>query len=381
MKNTINLSIILFAFLTGTSFSFAQDISETEKIIKYLESTIEYSDKIIVSNTAQEVAALDIIKNRLVFETGENYGSVLREQYFINSDNKLTPFKTATDILSSNEFIESIKAKKFKLSTEEDGVAFQTMLKLIDTEPGFGFFKENLSWYFIRSKFFDDIRAYVVVTDTEGQISSIVYKKKLMKEVPKILQKIGAYIPQNKDSEKSIISKKDSTYMHNYLLDKVNCVFEISPRKFYSVNKKSAPSIFECAFTISTDDDATSKHRFMLVSNSKEYLKPSRDEILKMPFFLEYLQEQHKIKTEEDARLFQDLLDNLTLFSSSNNDVKTFYNKENIWVFVREKSFGDLKGYILKIDVEYRISYIEYTTISDENIARIKKKNSNLKVD
>ena len=174
MKNTINLSIILFAFLTGTSFSFAQDISETEKIIKYLESTIEYSDKIIVSNTAQEVAALDIIKNRLVFETGENYGSILREQYFINSDNKLTPFKTATDILSSNEFIESIKTKKFKLSTEEDGVAFQTMLKLIDTEPGFGFFKENLSWYFIRSKFFDDIRAYVVVTDTEGQISSIV---------------------------------------------------------------------------------------------------------------------------------------------------------------------------------------------------------------
>ena len=79
--------------------------------------------------------------------------------------------------------------------------------------------------------------------------------------------------------------------------------------------------------------------------------------------------------------MFQDLLDNLTLFSSSNNDVKTFYNKENIWVFVREKSFGDLKGYILKIDVEYRISYIEYTTISDENIARIKKKNSNLKVD
>lgn len=378
MKKIINLTILLF---TVTNFCLAQDSPETEKIIKYLESTIEYRDKIIVSNTSQEVVELDIIKNKLIFETGESYGSIIREQYFINSGNKLTPFKTTNDILSSNEFIESIKIKKFKLNTEEDGVAFQSMLKLIDAEGGFGFFKENNTWYFIRSKFFDDIRAYVVVTDTKGQISSIVYKKKLMKEVPKILQRIGEYIPQNKDLEKNIISKEDSTYMHNYLLDKVNCVFEISPRKFYSVNKKSTPSIFECTYTISKDDESTSKRRFMLVSNDKAYLKPSGDEILKMPFFLEYLQEKHKIKTEEDGRLFQDLLDDLIPVSKSNNNVKTFYNEESIWVFVREKRFGDLKGYILKIDVKYRVSYLEYTAISDENIARIKKKDPNYKVD
>ena len=373
MKNIINITIMLFALLAVTNFSLAQNSAETEKIIKYLESTIEYNGVLLFSGTSQEVVALDIIQNRLIFETGEKYGSILRQQYFINSGNKLKPFKTVNDILSSNEFIESIKIKKFKLNTEEDGVAFQSMLKEIDGESGLGFFKENNSWYFIRTKFFDDFRAYVVVTDTKGQISSIVYKKKLMKEVPEMLQKIGVYIPQNKDSEKKIISKKDSTYMHNYLLDKVNCVFEISPRKFYSVNKKSDPSIFECAFKITNDDDSTSKHRFMLVSNDKEYLKPSGDEILKMPFFLEYLQEKHKIKTEEDGRLFQDLLDDLTPVSKSNNDFKTFYNKENIWVFVREKSFGDLKGYVLKIDIKYKVSYIEYTTISDENIERIKK--------
>lgn len=372
MKNIINITIMLFALLAVTNFSLAQNSAETEKIIKYLESTIEYCDKIIISNTSQEVVALDIISNSLIFETGENYGSLLREQYFINSDNKLTSFNTVSDILASNEFIESIKAKKFKLNTEEDGVAFQTMLKLIDGESGYGFFKEDNSWYFIRSKFFDDIRAYVVVTDAKGQISSIVFNKKLMNEVPETLQRVGEYIPQNKDLE-NIISKKDSAYMHNYLLDKVNCVFEISPRKYYSVNKKATPSIFECAFKITNKDDSISEHKFMLVSNNKEYLKPSRDEILKMPSFLEYLQEKHKIKTEEDGKLFQDFLDDFTLASKSNNKVKTFYNKENIWVFVREKSFGDLKGYVVKVDGEYKVSYIENNTISDENIARIKK--------
>lgn len=368
MKNTI----ILFALLTLTNLSFAQ--TETEKIIKYLESTIEYSGKLIVSKTSQEVVALDIIQNRLIFETGEKYGSILRQQYFMKSGKKLIPFKTTNDILSSDEFIESIKTKKFKLNTEEDGVAFQSMLKQIDGESGYGFFKENNSWYFIRSKFFDDLRAYVVVTDIKGQISSIVFKKKLMNEVPKTFQKIGVYISHNNDSKKGEISKNDNAYMHNYMLDKVNCVFEISPPKFHSENKEPTPSLFECSFAITAHDNSISKHRFKLVSKNKGYLKPSRDEILKMPFFLEYLKENYEIKTEEDGSLFQDLLDDFTPVRKSDSNVKTFYNKENIWVFVRQTYTSDLKGYIVKIDEKYRISYIEYTTISDENIARVKNK-------
>lgn len=381
MKKIINITIMLFTLLAVTNFSLAQNSAETEKIIKYLESTIEYNGVLLFSSTSQEVVALDIIQNRLIFETGEKYGSILRQQYFINSGNKLTSFKTTNDILSSNEFIEGIKTKKFKLNTEEDGVAFQTILKLIDGESGLGFFKENNTWYFIRAKFFDKIRAYVVVTDAKGQISSIVYNKKLMNDIPNILQKIGVYIPQYMDSKKNSISEKDNSYMHNYLLDKVNCVFEISPRKFYSVNKKSTPSIFECAFEITNYDDSKSKHRFMLVSNNKEYLKPSRDEILKMPFFLEYLQEEYIIKTEEDGRLFQNFLDDFTPVRKSDSNVKTFYNKENIWVFVRQTFTRDLKGYIVKIDGKSRVSYIEYTTISDENIARIKKIDPDSKMD
>jgi len=394
MKKIINLTTMLFTLLIVTNFSFAQDKAETEKITKYLESTIEYRHWLIVSHTwPQKVLALDIIESELTFNPGkEKTTIIIQEQYFIKSDNKLIPYKTLNDMLSSNEFIGSIKTKKFKLNTEEDGVAFQSMLWLIDKEPGLGFFKENNSWYFIRSKFFDDIEAYVVTTDKKGQIASVVYQKKLRKEVPKTLlpsaatllaislQSIGT--KQDMDVEKVTISKKDSTYMHNYLLDDLNYVFEISPNSFNSVNEISTLSIFKCALKI-TDEFAIGKDPFLLVVSNNEYItKSSVERVLKMPLFLKSLQEKYKIETEEDARLFLNVLEDLVLIKNNfYNDIKTFYKKENMWIFVRKKRFNDLEGYILKVDKRYRVSYIEYTTISDENIERIKNKDPDFKMD
>jgi len=391
MKKIINLTIMLFALLTVTSFSFAQDKAETERIIKYLESTIEYNGKLIISSRLQKILASDIIESSLTFSNDQSGSyNVIQEQYFIRSGNQLTPYKTLNDMLSSSEFIESIKTKKFELNTFKDGFDFQSMLFPIDNKRGLGFFKEENSWYFIRSKFFDDIKAYVVTTDEKGQISSVVYEKKLKKEVPKTFQKSyeeklmkevakmikkSDEVSQNNDSETNIISKKDSTYMHNYLLSNLNYVFEISPQSLNSVNKISTISIFKCALKI-IKVDAILKNPFLLVANNNEYIKQSSGErVLKMPLFLKSLQEKYKIETEEDARLFQDLLDDLDLFNFGfHNDIKTFYKKENMWVFVRKKRFDDFEGYILKADKKYRVSYIEYTTISDENIERIKNK-------
>ncbi len=395
MKKTINLTIMLFALLTVTSFSFAQDIAETEKITKYLESTIEYRSRLIVSSTSQEVLASNISESRLTFNTGQKGDNIIQEQYFIKSGDKITPHKTLNDMLSSSEFIESIRTKKFKLNTDDDVLAFQSMLRLIDQEPGLGFFKENNSWYFIRSKFFDDIEAFVVTTD-EGQISSIVYVEKLKKEVPKTLQKSNESAEmkdaanmaaksvksaQNSDSEENSIFKKDSTYMHNYLLNDLNYVFEVSPQSLNSVNKLSTVSIYKCALKI-TDEFAIGRSPFFLVVNNNEYIKQSSgDKVIKMPLFLKSLQEKYKIKTEENAKLFLNVLDDLQLFSKSDNNLKTFYNKENVWIFVRKKRFDDLEGYILLLDKDYRVSYIEYTPISEENIARIKKKDPNFQMD
>jgi hypothetical protein len=383
-KNLISQIAILFAFLLATSVSFAQNNVEQTKINNYLESTIKYSNKLIISSTSQIVLASDIIESNLTFSTGDNGSSTIQEQYFIKSGNKLTAFRYKSDLLASNEFIESIKSKKFKLNTEDDGVTFQSMLKLIDNERGLGFFKEDNIWYFIRSEFFDDIRAYVITTDKKGQISMMVYEDELKKTLPETLLRAGEII-QDTDSEKIIISKKDSAFMHNYLLDNVNYVFEISPLDFYSINKISTISLNKCNLKVTEGDEemtSTTNSSCMLVSSNDEYIKQaSVNGLLEMPLFLKSLQEKYTLKTEDDARLFQYVLDDLTPVSSFDIELKTFHKKDNMWFFVREKSFDDLKGYILVVNDKNKVSYMEYATISEESILRIKMKDPNYKVD
>ena len=376
---------MLFAFLLITSISFAQNNAEQTKINNYLESTIKYNNKIIISGNAQKVLVSDIIESNLTFSTGDKYSyTTIQEQYFIKSGNKLIPFRFKSDMLISSEFIESIKSKKFTLNTEDDGVAFQSVLKLMDNERGLGFFKEDNTWYFIRSEFFDDIKAYVVITDKKGNISTIVYEDELKKDLPETLLKAGEVL-QNTDNKEALISEKDSIYMHEFLLDKSNYIFEISPLNFYSVNKISTISINKCALKITEGEEgmsSTTTNSCMLISNNNEYIKQaSVKKLLGMPLFLKSLQEKYTIKTEDDARLFQYVLDDLTPVSSSDIELKTFYKKDNMWFFVREKTFDDIKGYILVVDDKDKVSYLTYTTISEESILRIQMKDPNYKVD
>jgi len=69
-------------------------------------------------------------------------------------------------------------------------------------------------------------------------------------------------------------------------------------------------------------------------------------------------------------------LNSLLLFSRSDNDPKDLYKKGDMWIFVRKKHFDDLEGYVLLLDKDLKVSYIEYSAISDENIAIIKLNNA-----
>ncbi len=151
----------------------------------------------------------DIIEGKLAFSDGD-YGtySIMQKQYFMKYGNKLIAFPYENEMFASKEFIKNIKSKNFRLNTEEDGVAFQSMLKLFDNERGLGFFEEDDIWYFIRDEFFDDIKAYVVTTDNKGQVLSIVYEGKLEKQLPEILLKPGNLL-QNNNIENTDISGND----------------------------------------------------------------------------------------------------------------------------------------------------------------------------
>lgn len=375
------LLVSIFAIISVVAFG--QNNAEQTKIKEHLESTILNKNTLLISSTSQNVIAADIFQSELLFSSSHHDGhNILRLEYFIKTGNKLTSFRDRNDLLVSNEFIESIKAKKFNLNTEDDGITFQTILKLLDNERGLGFFIEDNNWYFIRSKFFDDIKAYIVTTDKNGQITSVVYKDELKKSLPETLLQAGENIDAT-NSEASI-SKKDNDFMQNYLLDNINYEFEISPLDFHSINKISTISLNKCNLKV-TEGEAgnswTNNIPFMLISNNNEYIKSTIDGLLEMPIFLNSLQEKYTLKTEDDARLFQYVLDDLSPVSKFDIELKTFYKKDNMWFFVREKRFDDLQGYILLVDDKNKVSSMEYATISEENILRIKMNDPNFKVD
>lgn len=374
-------SILTFIALIISISVHSQNNAEQTKIKNYLESTLLNKNTLLVNNASQNVTASDIYQNELHFSTSHQDGhNILQLQYFIKIDNKLTAYRDRNDMLASSEFIKS--TNMFTLNTKDDGIAFQSVLKLLDFERGQGFFIENNSWYFIRETRFGEKKAYVVTTDNKGQISTIVYKDELKKTLPKPLLQSGETIDYS-DSE-AIISKKDSAYMHQYLLDNVIYEFEISPLNFYSLNKISTLSINKCNLKVTEGEEGnsyTNNTPFMLVSNIDEYIKTSVDGLLEMPIFLNSLQKKYKLKTEDDARLFQYVLDDLLPVSKFDIELKTFYRKDNMWFFVREKRFDDLYGFIILVDDKNKVSYIEYTTISEESIIRLKMKDPNYKID
>ncbi|UMB59821.1 hypothetical protein MHL31_12125 [Lutibacter sp. A80] len=375
------LFILFFAFVNITAFS--QNNAEQAKIKDYLESTLLNKNTILISKTSQNIVASDIFQSELLFSTNHHDGhNIIQLQYFIKTEGKLIAFKDRNDMLASSEFLESIKSKKFKLITENDGVAFQSVLKLLDFQRGLGFFTEENTWYFIRDKFFDDIKAYIVTTDNKGQILSIIYQDELKKTLPETLLQAGENIDST-NSEASI-STKDNDFMHNYLLAHVNYEFEVTPLDFHSLNKISTISLNKCNLKITEGEPGnswTNNIPFMLISNNNEYIKSSVDGLLEMPIFLNSLQEKYTIETEDDARLFQNVLDDIAPVSQFGIELKTFYKKDNMWFFVREKRFDDLYGYILIVDDKNKVSYIEYAIISEEGILRLKMKDPNYKVD
>lgn len=377
--------LIILIFLLLNVSVFCEETAEQKKINKYLLSTVQLKNKQIVSSKSQSISISDIIEGSLTFSTGDaNAYNTIKAEYFLKSNNKLISFSDINTLIASKEFIASIKAKKFNLKTEDDAVAFQSFLKLIDNERGLGYFKEDNTWYFIRSKFFKRVRACIVKTDKMGQVAEISIADELKKAVPEKLLKVGE-TTFNANSKKSIVSKKDSIFIYNSLKSNSNYTFEVSPLDFYSLNKISTISISNCAMKVTEGVEnmsSTSITRFMLVSNNNEYIKKtSINDLFKMPLFIKSLQKKYTIKTKEDARLFQYILDDLEPISQSDIALKTFYKKDNMWVFVREKRFDDIKGYIVLLDDKNKVSYMEYTEISEESFLKIKMRDPNFKVD
>ncbi len=94
--------IILVVFLLLSNISFAQQDAQSKEAIEYLKSTIEYSNKLLVSSNLQIVTSSDIIEAELFIYTGDQYNNeLIFLNWFLKIDNKLIPFQSVNDLLAS----------------------------------------------------------------------------------------------------------------------------------------------------------------------------------------------------------------------------------------------------------------------------------------
>ena len=382
----INLTVkilLSMAFSLVIASGFAQGDKELEPIKNYLESTIMCNNEVVVSSTTQNVTASDIIESSLRFNSGDEYGgyTIITSKHFLKSDGKFIPFDMADLLFSSEAFMESMKAKNFALNSKEDGLAFQSILKLIDDERGLGFFEEGGTWYFVRSTFFDDVSGYVVETNDENQVISIIYHDNLEQEQPETLLQVGEFT--RFDSAGGAISEQDSAFMHNYLVENIDYMFEVTPLDLNSVKKISTLDICKCNLKITEVDEeegysSTMNNGFFLIDNKGEYIKQSSiDNLIGTQLSAESLQEKYQINGEEDALLFQNLLDDLAPVGQNDITLKKFYKRDNMWVYVRDEFFDDLQGYILLLDEDNRVAQILYETISEKTFLRVEMMDAN----
>lgn len=381
MKNIF--FIILFLMMGFLAVS--QVNTETKPINEYLSSTVKYTDKLIVNSSVQSLIKSDILEAGLSVNIGDKYNDALiLSSYFISVDGKLIPFESRSAILSSPEFIELIKNNKFKLKTEENAIALQTLLCLIDNNDPLGYFKIDKTWYFVREEWFGDIKAYEIITDKKSNIISIKYHSDLKKDIPESFSAVNK--KEKFGRIKDDVSKEDSSAAYNYLSQKANYTFSSAKVELPIDTKEASASIYYCGLE-STEiyqagDQCTTNYSFMLMSNNGKYQKfKDGKAVTESDLFSEDILKSIKINNEEDAKAFQGIIDIINPVDNSFRILKKFYLQDGIWFFLRDKSFDDLYGYMVKTDETGAIKFVDYSTITDEDLLRFKMRADDFIVD
>jgi hypothetical protein len=84
-----------------------------------------------------------------------------------------------------------------------------------------------------------------------------------------------------------------------------------------------------------------------------------------MPDFLKLLKADFTLKTDADAKVFQDALDVLypidTTFNKDDLNARAVKHKGNQWIFIRGKFFDHFKGFIVTTDAGGKVTGVKWT--------------------
>ncbi len=402
------LAIMILPIITGRMVA-----STNEDIIKYLESTKEHSETIIVDGALLKISDALFMEAQLGYNLSNNsWGGNLTSIFFLKQGNKLTPIDIDMSMIpTTKEFISSIK-KSFSLKTDEDALSFQTMLSAFDRQAfSKGYYQSGNKWYFVRSEMFGDKSGFLVTTDDAGKVQKIEYTGKFEVEIPEtkdsgekekyneeevlelMLSTFTDIIQAQLDKEsnedmfaaptpKVHPSEKDSKEMQKIVAKMYKHRFEAEVLTSKYLPLVSDAKIYNAALIIdqSTPEYQSESRQNTIVIDYKGEL--SRVGNLKSMFsnnlFLNSIKSDFSLKKEANIKAFNSLLDEL---DPGEKDAVETVKKDNIIAYIREKSFDDKMAYLLLLDKIGKIIAIDYNNYNEKSILKLKAKDPNYKVD
>lgn len=285
--------------------------------------------------------------------------------FLLNGDN-ISIFNTAYQLFSSPEFVKTIRAD-FKINTQADAAIFQDLLYLVDKCSSWtSYFKQDNNWFFIRKTFFEDIEAWKVSTNANGNITAIEYNSKMAVNIPEAVFETDYPSVDYEQLNKYELSENLAQKIRGIIDEKIEYSESAKQYTNETLLAVSDADFYEFSFSLTeeiTDEDGTytssSNQVFQAVAlnNETQYFQ-NFTEILESPLFLESLKPSFVLKEKSDASVFEAMLDDFTNYMRNE---KMVHFEDDVWYFARDESFDNKVGFAIKVDAKGKILSIRYS--------------------
>lgn len=380
MNLRVKFSYLLTLFMLIPVLNYGQS---NDEIMKYLENTVNHNYQYVDNGAFSQISNMELIEARIeVNFTNDEYGGKVIRNYLIKNGVELKKIPSPGVLIEMPEFYQSLQ-NNFVLKNPEDGLVLQTALNVISQEErNEGFFSIGNKWYFIRSAFFGSY--YIVETDNDGKITEIKHTKGIETDIPEEVH-YRSEVKSYPDLVATEIDKNTKEQIAKFL--KVNLaarfeteegVYSLIGSKSEFFNKISEAKLYGVKYIVE-EQQGDQKYESTYYTNLITYKGKiaSADKIWETALFLESTKKLFKLKTNNDATLFRDFLNE----AEGKTDDLRFFKKDDLWLFVRENNFNEEYGYIIKTDEAGNILRLMYSGFTEADILRFRMQDPEFKVD
>jgi hypothetical protein len=316
----------------------------------------------------EKVSTAKVIEAGLVYASAEVDATVFSSNHlFLLNGENISMFNTAYQLFTSPEFTKTIRTD-FKINNKDEAAIFQDLLYLVDQRSSWtSFFKQENNWFFIRKTFFEDIEAWKVSTNANGNITAIEFSSKMEVTVPEEVFEIDYPSLDYEPMDDYVLPDLHAQKIQEIIDGKIGYKESTEEITNETLKAVSDAAFYRFSFSLEeeiTDEDGTytsSTNQVFDAIDFKGNMQLFYDftGVLESPVFLESLKPSFVLKEEADAMVFEAMLDDFTNYMRSQ---KMLFLRGDTWYFVRDESFSEKEGFIVKIDPDGKIINISYSS-------------------